>query len=108
MRSRAYPFLLGSILTVLTVAACHGADQDSADRRRSLAQQTCESGVRDQLASRATAQFPSDSEHVYYDSTGGAGVTGVVSTGTGQRNFACILKPASDSTWILSAAQLLN
>lgn len=87
---------------------CSTTDQDAADHRRLLAKQACEEGVRDQLASRATAQFVSDSEHVYYDSTGGAGVTGVVSTVAGQRNFACILNPASDSTWTVSAARLLN
>ena len=106
-RSPRYLFIVLALLPVLA-SACHSADQDRAERRRTLAQQTCEDAVRDQLASRATAQFSSDSEHVYYDSTGGAGVTGVVSTTSGQRNFACVLKPATDSTWLLSAAQLLN
>lgn len=106
-RSLGYLLLIGSMLPVLA-AGCHSADQDRADRRRDLAKQTCEDGVRDQLPSRATAQFTGDNEHVYYDSAGGAAVTGAVSTPTGQRNFACIIKPATDSTWSLFAARLLN
>jgi hypothetical protein len=106
-RSQGYRLIVLLILPAMS-AACRSADQDRADRRRALAQQTCEDGVRDQLSSRATAQFSKDNEHVFYDSTGGAGVTGVVSTGTQQRNFACILNPANDSTWSLSAARLVN
>ena len=37
-----------------------------------------------------------------------AGVTGTVSTASGERNFACLLKPAADSSWVLTAARLLN
>jgi hypothetical protein len=106
-RSRGYLIILMLALP-LVAAACSGADQDRTDARRALAQQTCESAVSDQLASRATAHFDSDSEHVYYDSTGGAAVAGVVTTASGQRNFACILKPATDSTWLLTDARLLN
>jgi hypothetical protein len=89
-------------------SACHSSGQDATERRRALARQVCEEGVRGQLTSRATAQFLSDSEHVYYDSTGGAAVAGAVSTSTGQRSFACVLRPATDSTWTLSDARLLN
>jgi len=106
-RSCGYLFIV-----VLTVAvfgtACGPSGQDERDQRRMLAQHTCEDAVRDQLASRATAQFSTDAEHVYYDSLGGAGVTGTVSTAAGQRNFACLLKPAADSSWTLTAARLLN
>ena len=102
--SRAYPIIL-----LLTCAgACAGADQDRTAARRVLAQRNCENAVSDQLASRATAQFLDDSEHVYYDSVGGAAVAGIVATATGQHNFACILKPATDSTWLLTEARLLN
>lgn len=100
------------LIVALTVAAsavaCGPSGQDERDQRRILAQQTCEDAVRNQLASRATAQFSSDAEHVYYDSVGGAGVTGTVSTAAGERNFACLLKPAADSSWTLTAARLLN
>lgn len=106
-RSHGYRLIVLLILPALS-SACQSADQDRADRRRSLAQQTCEDGVRDQLSSSATAQFSKDNEHVFYDSTGGAGVTGVVLAGIRQRNFACVLNPASDSTWSLSAARLMN
>jgi hypothetical protein len=111
-RSRGY--LLTIVLTVATSAvatsavACGPSGQDERDQRRILAQHTCEDAVRDQLSSRATAQFSTDAEHVYYDSLGGAGVTGTVSTASGQRNFACLLKPAADSSWALTAARLLN
>lgn len=106
-RSRWYVYIL-TLALPFTASACHTAEQDRADHRRLLAQQACEEAVRDQLSSRATAQFLADSEHVYYDSTGGAGVAGVVSTTVGQRNFTCILKPALDSSWSVSAARLLN
>lgn len=107
MRSCRYLFVV--VLTVAAFgAACGPSGQDERDQRRILAQHTCEDAVRDQLASRATAQFTTDAEHVYYDSLGGAGVTGTVSTAAGQRNFACLLKPAADSSWTLTAARLLN
>ena len=106
-RSRGYLFVISVALPVIGVA-CRTADQDRADRRRLLAEQTCEQAVSEQLASRATARFFSDSEHVYYDSIGGAAVAGVVATPTGQRSFACVLKPESDSTWLLSVARLLK
>ncbi len=106
-RSQKYVIILSVVLPV-TAAACNGADQDHADARRARAQQACEEAVDDQLASRATAHFVSDSEHVYYDSTGGAAVAGVVATATGQRSFACILKSATDSTWVLTEARLVN
>jgi hypothetical protein len=107
VRLRGYLLIAVAILPFLAWS-CSGADQDRAGRRRALAEQTCEEAVRDQLASRATARFSSESEHVYFDSAGGAAVAGMVATATAQRNFACILKPASDSTWLLSAAKLLN
>ena len=90
------------------LAACQSADSDRTARRRDAARQMCESAVLDQLPSRATATFSGDKEHVFYDSTGGAGVTGVVATASGPRDFACILKPATDSTWGLSASRLMN
>lgn len=90
------------------VGGCQSSQQDTSDRRKALAESTCEEAVLSQLASRATARFSSDSEHVFYDSTGGAAVTGVVATVTSPRKFACILQPASESTWVLSAARLLN
>ena len=106
-RSRGYLFIV--ILTIAgSAVACGPSGQDQRDQRRALAQRTCEDAVRDQLASRATAKFSTDAEHVYYDSLGGAGVTGTVSTASGERNFACLLKPAADSSWILTAARLLN
>lgn len=88
--------------------ACGGSDQERNAHRRDLARQICEDAVRNRLASRATAQFASSDEHVYYDSLGGAGVSGIVATAAGQRRFACLLTPASDTTWNLSAAQLLD
>ena len=103
---RYHPIVL--VTLALVFSACQSPDQDRADRRRALAQQTCDDAVRDQLSSRATARFSSDDEHVFYDSTGGAGVTGVVSTDSRQRNFACILSSATDSTWTLTAARLMN
>ncbi|MES2358963.1 MAG: hypothetical protein V4529_11590 [Gemmatimonadota bacterium] len=106
-RSRGYLFIV--ILTIAgSAVACGPSGQDQRDQRRVLAQSTCEDAVRDQLTSRATARFSTDAEHVYYDSLGGAGVTGTVSTASGERNFACLLKPAADSSWILTAARLLN
>jgi hypothetical protein len=107
------PRSCGSFVTVALAlatltSACTSSGQDATDRRRSLARQTCEDAVRGQLSSRATAQFPSDSEHVYYDSAGGAAVAGAVATSTGVRSFACVLKPATDSTWTISDARLLN
>jgi hypothetical protein len=90
------------------VLACQSSQQDQSDRRRTLAEKSCEDAVRGQLSSRATAQFFADSEHVYYDSAGGAAVSGTVSTVDAPRKFACLLKPATESTWVLSAARLLN
>jgi hypothetical protein len=90
-RSRGYLFIAGLTVSAC-VAACGPSGQDE----------------RDQLASRATAKFTTEAEHVYYDSLGGAGVTGTVATASGQRNFACLLKPAADSSWDLTAARLLN
>ncbi|MEO8946357.1 MAG: hypothetical protein ABI338_07655 [Gemmatimonadaceae bacterium] len=101
-------YLIVPLLAVLILAACGGADSDRTSARRDLAKSTCEDAVSNQLASRATARFSSESDHVYYDSVGGAAVAGIVATATGQRNFACILKPATDSTWLLSEARLLN
>jgi len=106
-RSRGYLFIAGLTVSAC-VAACGPSGQDERDQRRILAQRTCEDAVRDQLASRATAKFTTEAEHVYYDSLGGAGVTGTVATASGQRNFACLLKPAADSSWDLTAARLLN
>ena len=103
---RYHPIVLLTIAVVFS--ACQSPDQDRADRRRALARQTCEDAVRDQLTSRATALFSSDNEHVFYDSTGGAGVTGVVAADARQRNFACIISSATDSTWSLTAARLMN
>ena len=94
-------------LSALTVA-CQSSQQDQSDRRHARALATCEEAVRGQLASRATAQFDPDSEHVYYDSAGGAAVSGVVQALPSPRKFACILTPATESTWVLSAARLLN
>jgi hypothetical protein len=101
----AFVVALGPLLLAM---GCSTAEQDRVAQRRMRAQKTCEDAVSDQLASRSTAQFATDDEHVYYDSAGGAGVTGVVTTPRGQRNFACILKSDTDSTWSLSAARLLN
>ena len=106
-RSRGYLIVL-IVAVPLAVAACSSADQDRTDARRDRAKQACEDAVKDQLSSRATAHFVTDSEHVYYDSTGGAAVAGVVTTASGQRNFACILKSATDSTWLLTEARLIN
>lgn len=103
--SRRYTIVL--LVAIPVLAAC-GADSDRTSARRDLAKSTCEAAVSNQLATRATAHFSSDSEHVYYDSVGGAAVAGMVATATGQRNFACILKPATDSTWLLSEARLIN
>jgi len=88
--------------------ACGGSDQDRNAHRRDLARQMCEDAVRDRLASRATAQFASRDEHVYFDSVGGAGVAGTVATPSGERKFACLLTPAGDTAWNLSAARLLD
>lgn len=107
MRSSGYLFIVFLSTSALT-AACGPSGQDERDHRRVLAQQACEDAVRDQLSSRATAKFSTDAEHVYYDSLGGAGVTGTVSTAAGERSFACLLKPAADSSWTLTAARLLN
>jgi hypothetical protein len=106
-------WLRGYLLAVMPLLAglalaCHDSDQDRKAHRRDLARQMCEDAVRDRLASRATAQFAAGDEHVYYDSLGGAGVSGIVATAAGQRRFACLLTPASDTTWNLSAAQLLD
>ncbi|HEY5086196.1 MAG TPA: hypothetical protein VII66_02445 [Gemmatimonadaceae bacterium] len=106
-RSREYLFALVVTLPALA-GACSTADQDRADRRRTLAAQACEGGVREQLSSGAAAQFSNDSVHVYYDSAGGAAVSGTVATPSGQRSFACVLSSASDSTWTVSEARLLN
>ena len=106
-RSCGYLFIV-VLSTSMFAAACGPSGQDERDQRRILAQHTCEDAVRDQLASRATAQFSPDAEHVYYDSLGGAGVAGTVTTAAGQRNFACLLKPEDDSSWTLTAARLLN
>jgi hypothetical protein len=107
--SRGYLFIgLAVAASGALTVACGPSGQDQRDQLRVLAQQTCEDAIRDQLASRATAQFSSDAEHVYYDSLGGAGVTGTVTTASGQRNFACLLKPTADSSWTLTAARLLN
>ena len=100
--------VIGTLTLTSWIAGCQSADQDRTERRREAAKQTCQAAVLDRLASRATATFKQDSEHVFYDSTGGAGVTGVVATGTGERDFACILKSDTDSTWTLSAARLVN
>jgi len=105
-RLRGYLFTV--LIVAISAAACGPSGEDQRDRRRVLAEHTCEDAVRDQLSSRATAQFTTDAEHVYYDSLGGAGVTGTVSTPSGERNFACLLKPAADSSWTLTAARLLN
>jgi hypothetical protein len=106
-RSRGYLFIV--VLTAAALAvACGPSGQDERDQRRILAQHTCEDAVRDQLASRATARFSTDGEHVYYDSLGGAGVTGTVATASGERNFACLLRPTADSSWTLTAARLLD
>ena len=107
VRSRGYLFIV-VLVVAASVVGCGPSGQDERDQRRVLAQQTCEDAVRDQLASRATATFSADAEHVYYDSLGGAGVAGTVSTTSGQRNFACLLKLAADSSWTLTAARLLN
>ncbi|MDQ2890684.1 MAG: hypothetical protein M3R65_09090 [Gemmatimonadota bacterium] len=107
--ARSYGYQFGCALMVtLGSTACHSADQDRTERRRAAARQVCEQGILDQLASRATAQFQSGEEHVYYDSTGGAAVAGTVVTTTGVRNFACIVKPATDSTWLLSGAKFMD
>lgn len=90
------------------LASCQSSGQDAGERRRARAILDCEDGVRGQLASRATAQFNPDSEHVFYDSLGGAAVTGVVQARPSPRKFACILTPATESTWVLTAARLLN
>lgn len=95
-------------LVAVLLAGCGDSDQGRAERRRDRARESCEDAVRDQLASRATATFSSDDEPVYYDSTGGAAVTGFAATATGQRKFACVLKSATDSSWSVSAARMLN
>lgn len=107
-RSRGYLFTIIVVASAGSAFACGESGQDARDQRRARAQQTCEDAVRDQLASRATARFNTDGEHVYYDSLGGAGVTGTVATTSGPRNFACLLKPFTDSSWTLTAARLLN
>ena len=99
---------LALALAAVLLAGCGGSDQGRAEQRRDRARQSCENAVRDQLASRATATFSTNDEPVYYDSTGGAAVTGLVATATGQRKFACVLKSASDSSWSVSAARMLN
>lgn len=95
-------------VTSALAAGCGPSEQDATARRRTAARQTCEAAVSNQLASGATATFNASSEHVYYDSLGGAAVSGVVASAAGNRNFACILKPLGDSGWTLSAARLLN
>lgn len=87
---------------------CESSQADRLHRRQTLAKSACQEAVRGHLSSRATAQFDPDSEHVYYDSLGGAAVSGSVSTAQGLRTFACILTPASESTWVLTEARLLN
>ena len=87
---------------------CGSSQMDRSHRRQALAKASCEEAVRAQLASRATARFDPDSEHVYYDSLGGAAVSGNVATADALRKFACILTPASESTWVLTEARLLD
>jgi len=90
------------------LTSCQSSGQDASDRRRARAVSDCEEAVRGQLASRATAQFNPDSEHVFYDSVGGAAVMGLVRVLPSPRKFACILTPATESTWVLTEARLLN
>lgn len=106
-RSHGY-LVTAALIGVATLIACGPSGQDARDHRRALAQRACEDAIRDQLTSRATAHFSTDAEHVFYDSLGGAGVTGSVSTTAGDRSFACLLKPTDDSAWTLTAARLLN
>lgn len=107
--ARTAAYLLVSILAIpALVLACSSSQQDQSDRRRVLAEQNCEDAILGQLSSRATAQFDPDSEHVYYDSAGGAAVSGTVMAVGTPRKFACILKPATESTWVLSGARFLN
>lgn len=103
----------GSVSVILLalsalLSSCQSSGQDASERRRVRAMSDCEDAVRSQLASRATAQFNPDSEHVFYDSLGGAAVTGVVRAVPSPRKFACLLTPATESTWVLTAARLLN
>ena len=90
------------------VLGCQSSQMDRSHRRGALAKAGCEEAVRGHLPSRATSHFNPDSEHVYYDSLGGAAVSGSVSTAGTLRQFACILTPASESTWVLTEARLLN
>ncbi|MEO7041380.1 MAG: hypothetical protein ABI035_03880 [Gemmatimonadaceae bacterium] len=90
------------------LASCQSSGQDASERRRDRAVADCEEAVRGQLASRATAQFNPDSEHVFYDSLGGAAVMGFVRVLPSPRKFACLLTPASESTWVLTAARFLD
>ncbi len=106
-RSRGH-IVIGTLTLTSWLCGCHSADQDRAERRRDAAKQACEAAVLDRLASRTTATFKRDDEHIFFDSTGGAGVTGVVAAGGGARDFACILKSDTDSTWTLTAARLMN
>jgi hypothetical protein len=88
--------------------ACQSSQLDRSHRRQANAKANCEEAIRGHLASRATAQFDADNEHVFYDSLGGAAVSGSVSASGTLRQFACILTPASETTWVLSQARLLN
>jgi hypothetical protein len=99
---------LGLAILPALLAACGPDGSEAIEKRRALARKTCEDAVLDQIATRATAHFPADGVHVYYDSVGGAAVSGIVTTTGGPRNFACILNPTADSGWSLSAAKLLN
>lgn len=90
------------------LTSCQSSGQDASARRRVRAMADCEEAVRGQLAARATAHFDADSEHVFYDSLGGAAVMGVVHVLPSPRKFACLLTPASESTWVLTAARFLN
>ena len=90
------------------LASCQSSGQDASGRRRARAVSDCEEAVLGQLASRVTAHFDPDSEHVFYDSVGGAAVMGTVRVLPSPRKFACIMTPATESTWVLSAARLLN
>ncbi|MEO7216948.1 MAG: hypothetical protein ABI026_02025 [Gemmatimonadaceae bacterium] len=90
------------------VLGCQSSQSDRLHRRQLRAKASCEEAVRGHLSSRATAQFDPDSEHVYYDSLGGAAVSGNVSSAGALRQFACILTPASETTWVLTQARLLN
>lgn len=106
-RTRSWMLIL-AVGGSAVLLGCESSQADLSHRRQALAKSECEEAVRGHLSSRATAQFDPDSAHVYYDSLGGAAVSGSVSTPQGVRKFACILTPASESTWVLTAARLLN